>query len=57
MPETVTTGLVELGERYRRARADLDEAIRAAIAAGMSEVEAARLSGFSRPTVRKLLGK
>lgn len=40
-----------------RARLELTEAIRAAIAGGMTEVEAARVAGVSRPTIRKALGK
>ena len=50
-------------ERTRRGAAldqitaELRTAVRHAIEAGMSEVEAARLAGVSRPTVRAWLGK
>lgn len=40
-----------------RARYELHGAIIAAIQDGMSESEAVRVSGISRPTVRRLLGK
>jgi len=40
-----------------QATADLRQAVRDAVAAGMSESEAARTAGVTRPTVRKWLGK
>lgn len=43
--------------KAEQARAALDGAIIASADAGMSEVEIARKSGVSRPTVRKVLGK
>lgn len=44
-------------ENERRARFQLHGAIIASLQAGMSESEAVRVSGISRPTVRKLVGK
>ena len=53
-----------LGRRFARARAQretareaLAEAVRAAVAGGMTEVEAARRAGVDRLTVRRWLGK
>ncbi len=43
--------------RYAAARADLHAAVRDAVAAGMSESEAARVAGVARDTVRRILGK
>lgn len=40
----------DTGERLRRCAIE-------AVQAGMSEVQAARLAGVSRPTLRKWLGK
>lgn len=44
-------------DRERLAAAALHEAIRAAVAQGMSESEAARVAGVDRMTVRRALGK
>ncbi len=56
--------LAQRGRHYVKARAatrahraELDALVRAAVADGMSEVEAARLAGLDRMTVRKVLGK
>lgn len=43
--------------RFRQTLGRRDDLIRAAAAVGVSEVEITRLSGVSRPTVRKALGK
>lgn len=40
-----------------QATADLRAAVREAVAAGMSEVQAAKVAGVSRMTVRSWLGK
>ena len=44
-------------DRERAAAAELYEAIREAIAEGLSEVEVAKLAGVNRLTVRRALGK
>ena len=44
-------------DRERLAAATLHEAIRKAVADGMSESEAARVAGVDRMTVRRALGK
>ena len=44
-------------DRERLAAAALHEAIRVAVAKGMSESEAARVAGVDRMTVRRALGK
>ena len=44
-------------QEHELRKARLRAAIRDAVAAGMSEVEIARLAGVSRPTVRAWLGK
>lgn len=48
-----------VGQRHlaRKARDKLAEAVRAAVRDGMSESEAARLTGVSRLTVRSWVGK
>ena len=58
------TRLRSLAKERAELLGDLDEIttelrgeVAAAIADGMSEVEAARLAGVSRPTVRAWLGK
>ena len=43
--------------RLEESRNELREAVRRATAAGMTEVEAARLAGVTRMTVRSWLGK
>lgn len=43
--------------KEREQAAALYEAIRGAVAGGLSEVEAARLAGVDRMTVRRALGK
>lgn len=43
--------------RLARSRDDLADLVRMAVRHGMSEVEAARLSGVTRMTVRSWLGK
>jgi DNA invertase Pin-like site-specific DNA recombinase len=56
--------LEAVGRRWNAARvkeralaAELYEAIREAVAGGMSEVEAAKVAGVDRMTVRRALGK
>lgn len=56
--------LVKAGNDWRRAKAterermaDLYTAIRAAVDAGVSEVEAGKIAGVDRGTVRRALGK
>ena len=44
-------------ERRKAISAELHAAIRAAVAEGMSEVEAAKVAGVDRMTVRRALGK
>lgn len=44
-------------DRERLAAAKLHEAIRLAVADGMSESKAARVAGVDRMTVRRALGK
>jgi len=44
-------------EAERRAAEDCYAALVAAVAAGVSEVEAAKLAGVDRMTVRRALGK
>jgi hypothetical protein len=44
-------------EQTDRAWEALADAARTAVAAGMSESEATRVTGVSRPTIRKWLGK
>lgn len=58
------TPLEEAAARHQAARRRLEEergalreAIRDAVAGGLSEVRAAELAGVSRPTVRAWLGK
>ena len=58
------TPLERAARRYARAqparneaRDRLAEAVRDAVAAGMTEVDAARVGGVDRMTVRKWLGK
>lgn len=60
----MTSELEKAAHRYRITRAALDNRrdelaveVRAAVNGGMSEVEAARLAGVSRMTVRSWLGK
>jgi len=62
--EDIPTRLDKAGERLRAARGELHDAItevmylaEAAIADGMSEVEAARRAKVNRMTLRKYLGK
>lgn len=56
LTEAAADYLSALGELQDR-RAELADAIRAAVAEGMSEVEAAERAGVSRMTVRAWLGK
>ena len=56
--------LARVGARWQAARTkeralavELHAAIRSAVAAGMSESEAARVAGVDRMTVRRALGK
>jgi DNA invertase Pin-like site-specific DNA recombinase len=58
------TRLEAVGKRWNAARekeralaAELYEAIREAVKGGMTEVEAARIAGVDRMTVRRALGK
>jgi DNA invertase Pin-like site-specific DNA recombinase len=44
-------------EKERALAVELYEAIREAVAGGMTEVEAARVAGVDRMTVRRALGK
>jgi predicted DNA-binding protein (UPF0251 family) len=44
-------------DRERQAAAALHEAIRLAISEGTSEVDAARIAGVDRGTVRRAIGK
>jgi len=60
----VVSRLEAAGKRWNAARkkerelaAELYEAIREAVAGGMSEAEAARVAGVDRMTVRRALGK
>lgn len=55
--EIVAADLQRIGNRRRRDADTLRRLIPTAVAAGMSEAEAARRSGMSRSYVRKLLGK
>lgn len=62
--EDLKAWAAEAGQRYREtgraaaeARAELREAIRQLVESGVSEVEAARLVGVTRMTIRKWLGK
>lgn len=43
--------------RVKESRDELRDAVRQAVGAGMSEVEAARVAGVTRMTVRSWLGK
>lgn len=43
--------------RLQESRDELRDAVREAIKAGVTEVEAARLSGVTRMTIRKWVGK
>lgn len=43
--------------RLQESRDELRDAVQQAVAAGVTEVEAARLSGVTRMTVRKWVGK
>lgn len=61
---TARSELVALAEAHQRARGDETEtraalyaAIREAVEGGMSEVQAARIAGVDRMTVRRILGK
>lgn len=58
-PELVKAGKAwaRARERERAAAAAMYEAIRQAVEAGLSEVEAARQAGCDRMTVRRALGK
>lgn len=58
-PELVKAGKAwaRARERERQAAAALYEAIRQAVDAGLSEVEAAKQAGCDRMTVRRALGK
>ena len=56
--------LARVGAKWQAAKtkeralaAELYAAIRSAVAAGMSEAEAARVAGVDRMTVRRALGK
>lgn len=60
----MTTDLDRAGRRYTAARVrvaqvrhEVNDAIRAAVAEGMPETEAARRAGVDRMTVRRVLGK
>lgn len=50
-------GVASASADYTHALARLRASIRVAVAAGMSEHEAARVTGVSRMTIRKALGK
>lgn len=59
-----SSDLARVGARWQSARTkeralavELYAAIRSAVAAGMSESEAARVAGVDRMTVRRALGK